>query len=84
MMNPDNGEATTWAEKADLASSILGFRKRAADTLDSVLQTAIKHNQDMVPQVFTTAGGREALVVLVIGDEKVRETLNKLGFNETQ
>jgi hypothetical protein len=84
MMDPSTGEATTWAEKADLAASILGFRKRAADTLDSVLQTAIKFNQDQVPLVFKTAGGREALVVLVIGDEKVRETLNKLGFNETQ
>jgi hypothetical protein len=82
MMDPNTSEAVTWAEKADLAASILGFRKRAADTLDNILQTAIKHNQDIVPQVFKTAGGREALVLIAIGDEVVRTTLNKIGFKE--
>jgi hypothetical protein len=63
---------------AALAESALNFRKRAADTLDTLICECIADNCEMGGMKFQTASGRNCMIVLAFGDDAVGALTDKL------
>jgi hypothetical protein len=61
-----------------LAESTLDFRKRAADTLDTLICECIADNCEMGGMKFQTRNGRNVMIVMAFGDDAVGALTDKL------
>ena len=61
-----------------LTESALDFRKRAADTLDSLICECIADNCEMGGMKFQTRNRRNVMLVMAFGDDAVGALTDKL------
>ena len=61
-------DSELWKNKGELAASLLDFRRRAAETLDSLIANMIRNGGDAGIKSFQTVNGRPCIVVLTTGE----------------
>ena len=68
-----------WSKKGTLVASTLYFRNKAALAVDAAMIEMFSTGRDTSIQKCMTSTGREARVIVVVGDEEVRnaDTLYK-------